>query len=78
MIIKVRDKEFYLTHKPFDHNPDYINLFGHTHAAGGIYRPFGINVGCDLHHFRLVSEDSLFTYLDKKAKFWDTSKHLNM
>lgn len=78
LTIKLKDTEFYLTHKPADHNPNYMNLYGHTHAAGGIYRSFGINVGCDLHHYRLVSEKDLFHYLNKKEKFWDTSKHLNM
>ena len=78
LTIKLRDKEFYLTHKPFDYNPDYINLFGHTHAAGGIYKPFGLNVGCDLHHFNLLSENDIFHFLAKKEKYWDKDKHLNM
>ena len=78
LTITMRDKEFYLTHKPFDYNPDYINLFGHTHASGGIYKPFGLNVGCDLTHFRLLSENDIFHLLNKKAKYWDKDKHLNM
>jgi len=78
LIISMRDKEFYLTHKPFNYNPNYINLFGHTHAAGGIYKPFGLNIGCDLHHYKLVSEDAVFHLLDKKEKYWDKDKHLNM
>lgn len=78
LIINLRDKEFYLTHKPFDYIPNYINLFGHTHAAGGIYKPFGLNVGCDLHHFSLINENDIFHLLAKKEKFWDKDKHLNM
>ena len=78
LILTMRDKDFYLVHKPFEYNPNYINIFGHTHAAGGIYKPFGINVGCDLHHFRLVNENDLFHFLAKKAKYWDKDKHLNM
>lgn len=78
LTLKLRDKEFYLTHKPFDYKPNYINLFGHSHAAGGIYKPFGLNIGCDLFHFRLASEDDIFHLLAKKEKFWDKDKHLNM
>ena len=78
LTINMRDKEFYLTHKPFDYNPKYINLFGHTHAAGGIYKPFGLNVGCDLHHFRLLDENNIFHLLAKKEKYWNKDKHLNM
>ena len=78
LLIKMRDKEFYLTHKPFDYKSDYLNLFGHTHAAGGIYKPFGLNVGCDLHHYRLISENEIFHLLAKKEKFWNKDKHLNM
>ncbi len=74
----MRGKEFYLTHKPMDYKFGANNLFGHTHAAGGIYKPFGINVGCDLHHFRLLSEDDIFHFLNKKEKYWDNDKHLNM
>lgn len=78
LTVKIKDNEFYLTHKPLDYNPDFINLFGHTHAAGGIYKPFGLNVSCDLHHYRLLSEDDIFHLLAKKEKFWNKDKHLNM
>ena len=78
LTLNLRGKDFYLTHKPLDYNPKYINLFGHTHASGGIYKPFGLNVGCDLFHFNLLSENDLFYLLAKKEKFWDKDKHLNM
>ncbi len=78
MITKIKDKSFYLVHKPFDYNKDYLNLFGHVHASGGIYKPFGLNVGCDLYHFKLLSENDVMHLLAKKEKFWDKSKHLNM
>ena len=78
MIINMREKYFFLTHKPLDYNPNYFNLFGHTHASGGLYKPFGLNVGCDLAHFKLFSENDIFHFIDKKAKFWDKDKHLNM
>ena len=78
MTLTMRGKEFYLVHKPAEYKENYINLVGHSHAAGGIYKPFGLNVGCDLFHFRLVSEDDLFHLLRKKEKYWDKDKHLNM
>lgn len=78
LILSFQNKEFFLTHKPFDYNPKYINLFGHTHAAGGLYKPFGLNVGCDLTHYKLLSEEDIFHLLDKKRKYWDKDKHLNM
>ena len=78
MILKIKNKEFYLIHKPYDYNKNYLNLFGHIHASGGIYKPFGLNVGCDLYHFKLLSEDDIFHFLAKKEKYWDKCKHLNM
>ena len=74
----MQGKRFYLTHKPFNYNPEFLNLFGHTHSAGGIYMPFGLNVGIDLAHFKLFSQNDIFHNLDKKQRFWDKDKHLNM
>ena len=76
--ITMRNTEFYLTHKPLNCKKDCLNLFGHVHAAGGIYYPFGLNVGCDLHHFKLLGENEIFHFLNKKALFWNDCKHLNM
>ena len=76
--ITMRGVDFYLTHKPLDCKKDCLNLFGHVHAAGGIYYPFGLNVGCDLHHFKLLSEDGIFHLLTKKKQYWNDCKHLNM
>ncbi len=77
-IINLKGTEFYLTHKPFDYNPNMLNLFGHTHRSGGLYRPFGFNIGCDINHFRLYGEDDIFHLIDLKEKFWNKDKHLNM
>ena len=76
--LTMRGIDFYLTHKPFDTKPDMLNLFGHTHRSGGLYRPFGFNIGCDINHFRLYSEDDIFHLIDLKQKFWDKDKHLHM
>jgi len=78
LTISMRGVEFYLTHKPADTKQDMLNLFGHTHRSGGLYRPFGFNVGCDINHFRLYSEADIFHLIDLKKKFWDKDKHLNM
>ena len=72
LVLKIRDKEFYLVHKPYEHKKEYINLFGHIHSSGGLFRPYGINVCCDLFHYRLASEDDIFHLLEKKQKHWDT------
>lgn len=78
LTLKIKGIDFYLTHKPFDYNPNMLNLFGHTHRSGGIYKPFGFNVGCDLNHFRLYSEDDIMHFIDMKERFWNKDKHLNM
>lgn len=72
------EKEFYLTHKPTDFKEGSINLFGHTHRSCGIYKNFGLNVGCDLHHFQPVSEIEIFRLLEMKSKYWDNDKNVNI
>ena len=57
---------------------DVINLFGHSHRACGLYKPFGFNIGCDLNHFRLYSEKDIEFMLFMKNKYWDNDKNLNM
>ena len=76
--LKIRDVEFHLTHKPLDCKMDMLNLFGHTHRSGGLYKPFGFNIGCDINHFRLYSEDDIFHLIDLREKFWKKDKHLNL
>ena len=64
-------ERFFLTHKPTDHDAQCLNLFGHTHRANGLWRPFGFNVGTDLNHFRLFGDDDILYLLDQKNRFWD-------
>ncbi|MBR6779050.1 MAG: metallophosphoesterase [Clostridia bacterium] len=71
-------QKFYLTHKPINYKPNVINLFGHTHRSGGLYKPFGFNLGCDINHFRLYSEDDIKHLIELKKQFWDKDKSLNM
>lgn len=71
MTIEVAGEKFFLTHKPSDCKKDMLNLFGHLHSSGGIYRPFGFNVGCDGHYFLPFSEEEIKILLRNKEKFWD-------
>lgn len=72
--VEIRGDKFYLNHFPSKHKDGYINLFGHTHRATGIWKPFGLNVCCDLNHFRLYDEDHLFKLLKMKVEWWDKCK----
>ncbi len=49
-----------------------MNLFGHTHRTTGLWKLYGLNVGCDLNHFYLFSEDEIFRLLELKSKWWDS------
>ena len=70
--------QFYLTHKPKNHKDTSLNLFGHSHRAMGIYKPFGFNIGCDLNHFKLYSENDIKHLLSMKEKYWDKDTNLNI
>ena len=74
--ITINKKKFFLTHKPSGCRPDMLNLFGHLHRSGGVYRPFGFNVGCDLNHFRLYSEDDIISLTYLKKDFWDVTNEM--
>lgn len=70
-IIEMRGKLFYLNHFPHKHKNNMLNLFGHTHRTTGLWKPYGLNVGCDLNHFLLFSETEIFRLLEMKEKYWD-------
>lgn len=76
MTVQVAGEEFFLVHKPVDCKKGRLNLFGHVHASGGIFRPFGFNVGCDSHAYRLYSEDDIKMLLRNKAKYWDADENM--
>lgn len=63
--------DFYLNHYPRKHKDGYVNLFGHVHRATGLWKPYGLNVGCDLNHFRLFSEAEILRLLEMKNMYWD-------
>lgn len=68
------EKTFYLNHFPSKHKNGYINLFGHVHRTTGLWKPFGLNVGCDLNHFRLYDEKHILKFLKMKEEWWDKCK----
>lgn len=74
--VNIKGLQFYLVHKPVHCKTEMLNLFGHTHRSSGIYKPYGFNVGCDLNHFRLYSEDDIMHLLNLKEKFWDKDKDI--
>lgn len=77
-IVKINDIDFYLIHKPKNYKEGMLNLFGHIHRSGGLYKPFGFNVDCDLNHFRLLDENDIMHLLYMKETYWDKDKNLHM
>lgn len=71
-VIEMQGRQFYCNHYPRNHRKNMVNLFAHTHRATGLWKPYGLNVGCDLNHFRLFSETEIFRLLEMKEKWWDT------
>lgn len=76
--IEVAGKKFFMTHKPKDCKPEVLNLFGHIHRTGGIYRSFGFSMCCDLNHFYLQDENAIANFLDMKEKYWDLDENLKI
>lgn len=72
--LNVDGLKIYLNHKPSNFKAGYVNLFGHTHRTTGLWKPFGLNVGCDLNHFRLYDMAEIERLLDLKTKYWDDDK----
>ena len=64
-------RQFYLNHFPRNHRDGFINLFGHTHRGTGLWKPYGLNVGIDLNHFRPFSENDIMELVDTKENWWD-------
>ncbi len=76
--IEFNDKKFYLNHFPRNFKQNYINLFGHTHRTTGLWKPFGMNMGCDLNHFYLFSQEEIERLLKDKTLYWDSDKDNNL
>lgn len=69
--LTMQSKTFYLNHYPRNHRDNCINLFGHTHRWTGLYKSYGLNVDCDLNHFRLFFEEDIFFLLSEKENYCD-------
>lgn len=76
--VYIGDKKFFLNHYPKKYDDTCLNLFGHTHRTTGLYKPFGFNVGTDLNHFRLYSEEDILFLLDMKEKWWNEDVDTNI
>lgn len=76
--VNICGQDFYLTHKPKNHHCDMLTLFGHSHRAMGVYKSFGFNIGCDLNHFRLFSEQDISILLQGKKDYWDLDENLKL
>ena len=75
--VDIQGEKFFLTHKPTDHAKECQTLFGHTHRYGGLWKPFGFNVGVDLNHFRLFSDEDIIYMLGRKKIYWDEDMEIN-
>lgn len=71
--ISFGDRIFYINHYPRNQKEIYVNLFGHTHRVTGLYKEKGLNVGTDLNHFRVYSEEDILYLLSEKEKYWEVS-----
>ena len=74
--ITINNIPFFLVHKPKNRKENILNLFGHSHKALGLYKPYGFNIGCDLNNYDPYSENDIMTLVDKKETYWD--KDINL
>lgn len=70
--------KFYLTHEPKDYKKGYVNLCGHLHRSRGLWYSFGLNMSCDLNHFRPYTKEELFFILSQKEKFYANDKNFKV
>lgn len=74
--IILENKVLFLNHYPKNHKDGCINLFGHIHRATGLWKPFGLNVGCDMNHFFLFSANEIMQLLRDKENYWDSDENV--
>lgn len=60
-LIELNGKLIHMCHEPSKHIPNMHNLFGHVHDLAFI-KPYGINIGVDVHHYRPVSYERMMYY----------------
>lgn len=74
--ITINKIQFHLVHKPKNKKDNMLNLFGHSHKAIGLYKPYGFNIGCDLNNYKPYSEKDIMILVEKKEKYWDKDTNL--
>lgn len=60
--------KFYLTHEPINHKKGYVNLVGHLHRSRGQWYSFGLNVSCELNHYKPYAVKDILFQLKEKEK----------
>jgi calcineurin-like phosphoesterase family protein len=63
--------QVYLNHYPQNRRCYHLNLFGHILREGGLYRPYGLNIGCDVNNYKLWSEQDIIRQLRQNSKWFD-------
>lgn len=77
LVIELHGQKFNLVHQIMHGDKRYTNLFGHTHLCSGVYHPYGLCLSTDLNHFRLFTEEILFSYLERKREYWEPDDNTN-
>lgn len=70
--MKINGMNVHLNHYPTNYDPSMFNLFGHTHRSTGLWKPWGLNVGCDLNNYSPFSTHDIMYLYQQKTNFWDS------
>ena len=76
--INIGELPVHLCHYPHKCVLNMVNLFGHLHSGGGIYRPYGFNIGLDTNHYRMFSEDDIMRLYSDARNFWDSCEEMQI
>lgn len=69
------DQNIFMTHKPVELpnqklEEGLIQLFGHIHRTA-LYRPYGLNVGTDVHYYTPISLDEIIKRCEFIRTYYD-------
>lgn len=67
--VDILGTKYYLNHYPAKANKSMKNLFGHIHSCGFV-KSYGFNVGVDCHYFKLLSEEDIKSF-EERRQFFD-------
>ena len=70
--------DFYLTHEPINYKKGFVTLFGHIHRSKGLWQSFGLNMSCDINHYRPYSEKDILFQLKEKEIYWNSDENLRL